>query len=694
MKPELEILRLREELRRHDRLYYTQDNPEISDTDYDLLMAQLRALEEANPHLITPDSPTRRVGGEPSRDFAPVPHEVPMLSLDNSYSPDEIRLWHERVKKGLSGEEPPLVVEAKIDGLSCSLLYENGLLKTAATRGDGSTGEDVTANARTIRTIPLKLAGVFTSLVEIRGEVFMDRPDFERLNKQQLEQGEEPFANPRNAAAGSLRQKDAQITAKRGLKFFVHSYGRIAGMPEPLSHWEYLEQCAAWGFLVSKTRRQCATIDEVISFYRELETGRNALSYDIDGLVVKVDSLHKQRVLGFTSKSPRWAIAFKYPAQQAVTTLLKVIFQVGRTGAVTPVAGLKPVECAGVTISSATLHNFDELKRLEIKIGDSVIIERAGEVIPKVVKVLKEKRTGNETDIKLPEKCPACFSPLHREEGEVALRCLNPACLAQVREKILHFASRNAMDIVGLGDAVVDFLLDKKLVRDAADIYLLAKEQIRTPDKPKGKTAAQPVLFQVGDEPPVENTAKKRGLSIKDKKADNLLFAIDKSREQPLSRLLFALGPRHVGEKLALLLSRHFRTMDALRAAPFETLEVLPEVGPVIARSVYDFFQDAQVQDLLERLKKAGLNFTEPDFAPAHGARLEGKTFVFTGELAQLTRQQAQQKVRELGGKDVGSVSAKTSYVVAGAEAGSKLKKAEKLGVPILTEEQFLDLLK
>jgi DNA ligase (NAD+) len=687
MKPEQEIIKLREELRRHDRLYYVLDNPEISDTDYDNLFARLRKLEEENPQFITPDSPTQRVGGEPSRDFAPVPHEVPMLSLDNSYSPEEIRLWHERVKKGLSGEEPPLVVEAKIDGLSCSLLYENGILKTAATRGDGATGEDVTANARAIRSIPLKLDGQAPALVEIRGEVFMDRPDFDRLNKEQLKEGEDPFANPRNAAAGSLRQKDPQITAKRRLKFFVHSYGRIREMPEPLSHWEYLAQCEKWGFMVSKTRRRCATIDEVINFYRELETGRNTLSYDIDGLVVKVDSLQKQRVLGFTARSPRWAIAFKYPAQQAVTILKDVLFQVGRTGAVTPVAVLEPVACAGVIISSATLHNFDEINRLGVKKGDRVIIERAGEVIPKVVKVIADKRNGSETDIVQPDKCPSCCGILHREEGEVALRCINPSCPAQVREKILHFAARDAMDITGLGDAIVDFLLGQKLVRNAADIYSLKKEQIITPDKPKppkdGALFAEPET--------AEET--KRGLSIKDKKADNLLSAIDKSRSQPLSRLIFALGPRHVGEKLALLLARHFKTMAALREAAFETLEAIPEVGPVIARSVCDFFRDEKVREMLDRLEKAGLNFTEPDFKPAQGARFEGRTFVFTGELAHMTRQQAQQKVRELGGKDSGSVSAKTSYVVAGAEAGSKLKKAQTLGVKILTEEEFIKLI-
>ncbi|MDD2773626.1 MAG: NAD-dependent DNA ligase LigA [Elusimicrobiales bacterium] len=687
MTPAQEIEKLRAQLRRHDYLYFIADNPEISDADYDALMRRLRELEAKHPGLITPDSPSQRVGGEPSRDFAPVPHEVPMLSLDNSYSEAEIRLWHERVKKGLGGEAPTLVIEAKIDGLSCSLIYENGELRTAATRGDGSTGEDVTANARAIRSIPLKLLGGAPELVEIRGEVFMDRADFDKLNETQKSLGEEPFANPRNAAAGSLRQKDPRVTAGRGLKFFAHSYGRIRGLAEPQSHWQFLRQCEEWGLMVSKVRARLGTIDEVVAFYNKHEQKRGALPYDIDGLVVKVDELRKQRILGYTAKSPRWAIAFKYPAQQAVTVLKNVIFSVGRTGVITPVAELEPVPCAGVVISSATLHNFDEVARLGVKIGDKVVIERAGEVIPKVIKAVTTSRTGDEREIIPPSRCPACDAKLHKEEGEVALRCINPACPAQARERLLHFASRDAMDIDGLGDAVVDYLLEKELIKDAADIYSLTKEKIRTPDKPKQKKSGD--SFEKTE----TEAEMKRGLSIKDKKADNLLAAIDKSRKRPLSRLIFALGPRHVGEKTALILARRFKNLHHLMNAPLEELEKIREVGPVVARSVHEFFADEAVRKLAVRLEKAGLNLDEPDAPAGANAKLDGTTFVFTGELSSMPRAAAQRKVRELGGKDISAVSAKTTYLVAGAEPGSKLKKAQTLGVKILSEEEFLQLI-
>ncbi|MFA5161632.1 MAG: NAD-dependent DNA ligase LigA [Elusimicrobiales bacterium] len=664
MNPENRIEQLRREIRRHDALYYVNDAPEISDNEYDALMRELRGLEAANPHLLTPDSPTRRVGGQPSREFAAVKHNPPMLSLDNTYSEGEIRTWHERVKKGLDGTSPALVVEAKIDGLSCALVYRNGLLETAATRGDGETGEDVTANVKTIRSVPLSLDNA-PELAEIRGEVFMDKADFAALNQRQAIAGAPPFANPRNAAAGSLRQKDPQITAGRGLRFFAHSHGRISGMPEPKSHWEFLARCGQWGIAVSKLRKHCVSIDEAVEFYNDCAAKRAALEYDIDGLVVKVDELQWQRLLGFTSKSPRWAVAFKYPAQQAVTALKKVVFSVGRTGVVTPVAELEPVACAGVVISSATLHNFDEIARLGIKEGDKVVIERAGEVIPKIVRAMADERTGTERAIVPPKDCPSCSAPLYRSEGEAALRCINPACPAQIRERILHFASRNAMDIEGLGDAAVDQLLARGMAKTPADIYSLKKEDF--------------LILEL----------------FADKRAANLAAAIEKSKARELSRLVFAIGIAHVGEKTALVLAARFKTMSALAAAPLEELEKIQEVGPVVAQSVHGFFSSGHGRELVAQLEKAGLNFTEPEQqAPSGALPLAGKTFVFTGELKSMTRAEAKHNVRALGGKDIASVSAKTSFVVAGEDAGSKLKKAQSLGVKIISESEFMDLLK
>lgn len=659
-----EVLKLREELARHDYNYYVLDNPVIADAEYDALMARLRALEDVHPELASPDSPTRRVGGAPSSRFAPVTHATPMLSLDNSYNEQDILAWHERVLKGLGGQSPEYVVEAKIDGLSCALTYENSVLKTAATRGDGVTGEDVTANARTIKAIPLRLRESVPGLVEIRGEVYMDRRDFEAVNESELSEGREPFANPRNAAAGSLRQKDPSVTARRRLRFFAHSYGLFGegsgGGPE--THSAFIETCARWGLAASPVRKLCRSIEEVLSFYRQYDAGRDSLPYEIDGLVVKVNSLSMQKILGVTAKSPRWAIAFKYPARQATTTLLRVIHSVGRTGVITPRADLQPVQCGGVTISSATLHNYDEVARLDVREGDRVVIERAGEVIPKVVKALVSERGGNEKEIRPPEKCPSCGGPVTRDPEEVAYRCENPSCPTQVARGLVHFASRDAMDIEGLGEAAVEQLVQKGYVKDFADIYSLDILRLLTLD-----------LFA-------------------EKRAENLLDAIVRSKKQPLSRLVFALGIRHVGEKTARNLAAHFKTMDKLASAGTDELARIGDVGPVLAESIHGFFANEGTVLLIARLRGAGLNMEEPESVSAKGSSFDGKTVVFTGELKTLTRAQAQQKVRELGGKDSGSVSAKTSYVVAGGEAGSKLDKARKLGVTILTEEEFLKL--
>lgn len=662
--PKAEVLKLREELSRHDYNYYVLDNPVIADAEYDALMARLRALEDAHPELLSPDSPTRRVGGAPSSRFSPVTHATPMLSLDNSYNAQDILAWHERVLKGLGGQRPEYVVEAKIDGLSCALTYENSILKTAATRGDGVTGEDVTANARTIKAIPLKLREPVPGLVELRGEVYMDRRDFEAVNAAEIEEGREPFSNPRNAAAGSLRQKDPAVTARRRLRFFSHSYGLFgaASGTGPETHSAFIETCARWGLAASPVRKLCRSIEEVLEFYNQYDAGRDNLPYEIDGLVVKVNSLAQQKLLGTTAKSPRWAIAFKYPARQATTVLLKAVHSVGRTGVITPRADLKPVQCGGVTISSATLHNYDEVARLGVKEGDRVVIERAGEVIPKVVKALVSERTGEEKDILPPTVCPSCGGPVTKDPEEVAYRCENPSCPAQVARGLMHFASRDAMDIEGLGEAAVEQLVAKGYIKDFADIYSLDILRLLTLD-----------LFA-------------------EKRADNLLDAITKSKKQPLSRLVYALGIRHVGEKTARNLAEHFKTMDKLAFAGAEELAKINEVGPVLAEAIHGFFTNSGTVLLIARLREAGLNMAEPESNTVKGSPFEGKSVVFTGELKGLTRAQAQQKVRELGGRDSSSVSAKTAFVVAGEDAGSKLEKARKLGVTILTEEEFIKL--
>ena len=661
--PKEEIEALRAEILRHERLYYVDDTPEITDGEFDALMNRLKALEAAHPDLASDDSPTRRVGGERSNTFAPVPHRVPMLSLDNCYSPEEFLQWYERAKKGLKDEPFEMIVEAKIDGLSCSIEYEGGRLVRASTRGDGETGEDVTLNVRTIKSVPLKLdLSRPPAAFEARGEVYMDKRDFEALREAALSEGKKDVpVNPRNAAAGSLRQKDPAVTAARKLRFIVHSYGYLEGMVEPDSHWEYLNICRGLGYNISIIgNRPCRSAEEVLAAYAEYAEKRFQLPYEIDGLVIKVDSFRQRRLLGFTSKSPRWAIAFKYPAQQATTTLNGVQFSVGRTGAITPVAELEPVKCGGVTISSATLHNFDEVERLGLKIGDRVVIERAGEVIPKVVQVVPGQRSGAERDIVPPKACPSCGAEVFRDEEEVAYRCVNPSCPVQFKRALLHFASRDAMNIEGFGVSSVEQLVDKGLVKGFTGIYRLRKEDLLGLD-----------LF-------------------KDKKADNLLSQIRKSKEQPLSRLIYALGIRHIGEKNARTLAQHFRTMDAFMAAGAEELARVSDVGPVIAEAVAEFFKSETTRLMVRDLVSLGLRQDEPERTA--GGRLEGKTFVFTGELKTLTRDEAQAKVRELGGKETSSVSAKTSYVVVGADPGSKYAKAQKLGVPVLTEEEFLKL--
>ena len=661
--PKAEIERLRREIRWHDHFYYVMDNPHISDGEYDALLNRLKTLEAAHPDLITSDSPTRRVGGKPSIAFAPVAHKIPMLSLDNTYSEEEFLDWDKRVRAGLKGEPYELVVEPKIDGLSCSIEYERGVFARASTRGDGETGEDVSLNVRTIRAVPLKLnVEAPPAFFEARGEVYIDKKDFETIRAEQLNESLDPFSNPRNAAAGSLRQKDPAVTAKRKLKFFAHSYGYLEGMEEPETYREYLKYCMKAGFPVPMiSERPCKDAQEVLEFYKEYASKRFTLPYEIDGLVVKVNARAQQRLLGFTSKSPRWAIAFKYPAQQATTTVRNVWFSVGRTGVITPVAELDPVKCGGVTISSSTLHNFDEIKRLGLRKGDRVVIERAGEVIPKVVKVVAGSRTGAEAEIHPPAHCPSCGSDVFKDEEAVAYRCLNPSCPSQIQRSLLHFASRDAMNIDGLGESSVEQLTARALVSKFSDIYRLKKEDLLALE-----------LF-------------------KDKKAGNLLAQIEASKKQPLSRLVYALGIPHIGEKSARVLAEHFKTMRALMSAGLEDLSRVSDIGPVIARSITGFFGEKHVRELAGELESLGVNMSEPE--RTRGSGLEGKSFVFTGELKAMTREQAELRVRELGGKESSGVSAKTSYVVAGAAPGSKYEKAKKLGVTILSEEEFLELL-
>lgn len=668
MEIKKEIESLRKEIRKHDYLYYVLNQPEISDAEYDRLVKKLEELEKKYPQFITPDSPTQRVSGQPAELFRPVKHAKPMLSLENTYSPEEVKEWDKRVKKGLPREKYEYVVEPKIDGVSTALTYENGIFTLGATRGDGETGEGITANLKTIHQIPLtlRLTTVYPlpKKMEIRGEVYMEKKEFNRLNEETMSRGEPLFANPRNAAAGSLRQKDPRVTSSRPLKFFAHSYGLIEGGKKLTTHWEYLQALKEYGIKTIEQVKLCKNIEEAIDYCKEWEEKRDILLYEIDGMVVKVNSLSQQEKLGATLKSPRWAIAYKFPARQATTKIKNIIVQVGRTGIITPVAELEPVECGGVTISHSTLHNFDEIKRLGVKIGDTVVVERAGEVIPKVVKVIESKRTGKEKEFKVPSKCPVCAGPIVKEkEEEVAYRCVNPSCPAQLARGLIHFAKRETMDIESLGESVVEQLVQREMVSDFADIYSLKKEDLLKLD-----------LFA-------------------DKKAENLLNAIQASKNRLLSRLLYALGIRHVGEKAAQVLAERFETMDNLMKAEIEDLTSIYEVGPVMAESVVNFFRQEGTRKLIEKLKKAKVNM-KTEKKKKGSQPLAGKTFVFTGELKSFARSEAEAKVKELGGNPTSSISKKTDFVVVGENPGSKLDKAKNLGIAVIDETEFIRMLK
>lgn len=658
-KAKQKIERLSRRIEEYNYQYYVLDNPTVSDKEYDDALKELIRLEEEYPGLKQPDSPTRRVGTKIAQGAKPVKHKTKMYSLDNTYSIEELEEWRKRVEKGLAGQKYHYTVELKIDGVSGSLVYKNGVLIRGATRGDGVTGEDVSHNVRTIHSVPLRLKdGHIPPLLDIRVEFYLNLKEFKKINKERAADGEPLFANPRNAASGSLKLLDSGITAKRNLHCFVHSFGMAEGKVPFDTQWDFLKQAKAWGFVTNPASCLCESFDEVIAFCRKYEEKRSGLPYEVDGVVIKINAFDQHRRLGETLKSPRWAVAYKFPAHQATTIVEKISVQVGRTGTLTPVAELKPVECGGVTISRATLHNFDEIKRLGVKEKDRVLLERAGDVIPKIIKVTEPAKSGKK--ISPPTKCPVCGGKVVQDLNQVALRCVNPSCPQKLERELIHFASRGGMDIEGFGEAVVKQLLDQKKIKDMADIYVLKKDDLLELD-----------LF-------------------KEKKAGNLLQAIEQSKKQPLSRLLNALGIPNIGEKASSVLARRFGELDALMKAGYDDLEEIPEVGHIMADSVIKFFSQDTTKKLIVKFRRAGVNMIEPK--EVVGDKLAGKKFVFTGELPGLTRPQASALVKKLGGEVVSSVSKNTDFVVAGSHTGSKLKKAKELNIHVLNPKQFQEL--
>lgn len=661
-----EAEKLRHEIRHNEYLYYVLDAPEITDAEYDRMMVRLRELEARYPDSIPADSPTQRVGGRASSQFTEVRHLEPLLSLGNVFSAEELRAFDERVRSGLpAGSKVEYVMEPKIDGLACSLIYENGKLVRAATRGDGVVGENVTANVRTIRSIPLTLkvpeGEAVPELLDVRGEVYMPRQAFMRLNEQRAERGESEFANPRNAAAGSLRQLDPQVTASRSLSFFAYYLVGEGAQPK---HSESLALLARYGFKVSENYKVVENIDEAIKYIGDFNELRQGLSYDTDGAVIKVNDVYQQRILGATGKDPRWATAYKYPPEQAETTLEDIDWRVGRTGVLTPTAVLTPVKLSGSVISRATLHNEDFIRAKDIRIGDRVVINKAGEIIPEVLRVVAEKRTGGEKEVEIPNVCPECGWRVERRGEEAAIRCTNPHCPALGREGLIHFVSRDAMNIDGCGPSVINALLDAGLVRDAADLYSLRKEDLLK-------------LERMGE-----------------KSADNLLAALNESKKNELDKLLFALGIRHVGAKVARILATEFGSMEKLQQAQPEELAQIRDIGDKIAESAVTWLNVPANIDLVERLAAAGLTMTFTPPASQEDNPFFGKTLVFTGTMPTLGRAEAKTMAQDVGAKVSGSVSKKTDYVIAGAEAGSKLEKAQQLGVTVIDEAEFLHLLK
>ncbi|WP_145544011.1 NAD-dependent DNA ligase LigA [Yersinia frederiksenii] len=662
-----QINQLRTSLRHHEHQYHVLDAPEIPDAEYDRLMQQLRDLEARHPELITNDSPTQRVGAAPLDAFDQVKHEVPMLSLDNVFDEESYLAFDKRVHDRLKTAEPlTFCCELKLDGLAVSLLYEEGELVRAATRGDGTTGENITVNVRTIRAIPLRLHGDnIPRRVEVRGEVFMPQAGFEQLNEEARRKGGKVFANPRNAAAGSLRQLDPRITAKRPLTFFCYGVGLLDGGELPRSHIQRLMQFKAWGLPVSNRVKLCTGSDQVIAFYRQVEQDRASLGFDIDGVVIKVDSLDLQEQLGFVARAPRWATAFKFPAQEQITQVREVEFQVGRTGAITPVARLEPVQVAGVIVSNATLHNADEIERLGLRIGDTVIVRRAGDVIPQVVGVVMDQRPQDAKEITFPDHCPVCGSDIERVEGEAVARCTGGLfCAAQRKEALKHFVSRRALDVDGMGDKIIEQLVEKQYVENPADLFTLTAGKLTGLDR------------------------------MGPKSAQNLIVALEKAKQTTFARFLYALGIREVGEATAANLAAHFRTLDNLRAADIEALKSVPDVGEVVAKHVLNFLSEEHNQKVIETLEKV-ISWPEPQqiIAEEIDSPFAGKTVVLTGSLTILSRDEAKDRLTALGAKVSGSVSKKTDLVIAGEAAGSKLVKAQELGITVIDEAEMIRLL-
>ena len=657
------IEKLRAEIRRHDYLYYVLNQPKISDRQYDKLFAELKELEQANPQLITADSPTQRVSERPLDEFVSVRHAVAMLSMDNTYNADELKAFDERVAKALAAEKYDYVVELKIDGVAVSLRYERGVLATAATRGDGEVGDDVTANVRTIKAIPLALldGGKIPDVLEVRGEVYMPKASFAELNEARGEAGEPLFANPRNATAGSLKLLDARITAQRNLAFFAYSIGEIS-QPLGENHHQVLQKLKEMGLPVNPNIKRAKDIDEVISICLGWSEKRLKLDYQIDGMVIKVNRFDQRDILGATGRAPRWCISYKFPAEQAQTIVESIDVQVGKSGILTPVANLKAVQLSGTTVKRASLHNFDELNRLDVRCSDTVIIEKAGEIIPQVVEVKKKLRAAGAKRFRIPKKCPNCGSAVAKDENGVYIRCINPNCLGQLKERLKYFAGRGQMDVEKLGTALIEQLVDTGLVKNFAHLYKLTKEQLAGLER------------------------------MAEKSAGNVIEAIEKSKTQPLWRLIAALGIRHIGGQSAQILAEHFGSLDALMAADKETLENIDQIGPTMAESVYEYFRDAENRSVIKELLVTGVKPKRP--RKRRSDKLAGKTIVVTGTLENFTRQQIEQAIRRAGGKTSSSVSKKTDFVLTGKKPSSKLDKAQKLGVKIINEKQFLDFLK
>ncbi|MDT8371930.1 MAG: NAD-dependent DNA ligase LigA [Gammaproteobacteria bacterium] len=657
---------LRDLINKHNYLYYVTDNLEVTDSEYDRLFTELKQIELDYPELVTADSPTQRVGGQALDKFSQVTHALPMLSLDNVFSADDFAAFDQRVRDWLNTKNTQIyAAEPKLDGLAISIRYEQGILVQAATRGDGAVGEDVTVNVRTIPTVPLKLvADTLPDVVEIRGEIFMPKDGFDKLNQAQLAVGKKPFVNPRNAAAGSLRQLDSKITASRPLAIYCYGIGEIKGMPAPESHSAAMKQLEQWGCRISPELQQVEGLQGCLDYIDYLGKKRDDLPYDIDGVVFKVDSVALQQRLGFVSRAPRWAIAYKFPAQEEMTTIEDIEIQVGRTGALTPVARLKPVFVGGVTVSNATLHNEDEIRRKDVRVGDTVIVRRAGDVIPEVVQVVLSKRTEPSFEFVMPTVCPICQSEIERTEGEAIVRCSGGLfCPAQRKEAIKHFASRKAMDVDGLGDKLVEQLVDAGLINDVADLFDLTVEQLAS-------------LERMGE-----------------KSAENLVQALHNAKHTKFAHFLYALGIREVGEATARSLASHFLTLEALESANEEALLEIEDVGPVVAHHIVTFFQQAHNREVIERLIDVGVEWPQPQKIESN-SKLSGKNIVLTGTLEQLSRSEAKEKLLALGAKVAGSVSKKTDYVVAGRDAGSKLSKAESLGIAVVDEATLIDWLK